>query len=394
MGRHDVRVGLAVFLCSLLSLSIGGRYSHSNPDERPSSCLVTEHTVVPDSVPRQKPSVLIIKVFATDISKPLASAVAVITSVSTGQAEESPLLNGQLIRQFTRPDEVSILVSAPGYTAVKRKMTIALSPQGNRYEFDAELDPAAINLTVWAVDRQTGKTIPGARFTLTGKTTGSRSITLAPDLTTGLSKIKLPAKGTYVLSSTANGYADFVKSIKLDSLENEARFILAAKPMPVAQKPVSKTIAASELPVVQPIVKKADTAPVTIPVRSVSAINTSPFEGVEKGRPIQLNTIYFDQSSPVLHPQFYTELDQLYEALTRNPSIKIEIRGHTDNQGDFDLNIKLSRDRCQAVIDYLVNKGISKNRLRAAGRGPIDPVSPNNNEENRKKNRRVEFVLF
>lgn len=138
------------------------------------------------------------------------------------------------------------------------------------------------------------------------------------------------------------------------------------------------------------------TAAVTIPsaVTPTAAVTTQPFGLIEKGKSIRLNKIYFDQSSPVLRPESYAELDQLYDVLTHDPSLRIEIRGHTDNQGEFDLNTQLSRDRCQAVIAYLIKKGIRKARLNAVGRGPLDPVAPNNNEENRRKNRRVEFVVL
>lgn len=114
----------------------------------------------------------------------------------------------------------------------------------------------------------------------------------------------------------------------------------------------------------------------------------------EKGKSVLLNSIYFEQSSAVLRPESTPQLNQLYDMLVRNPSTRIEIRGHTDNQGDFDANVQLSRDRCQAVVDYLAGKGIQKDRLKGVGRGPIDPVAPNNNEENRKKNRRVEFTTL
>ena len=68
-----------------------------------------------------------------------------------------------------------------------------------------------------------------------------------------------------------------------------------------------------------------------------------------------------------------------------NPTLKIEIRWHTDNVGDFNLNVKLSEDRCDAVIEYLAKNIVEKSRLQAMGRGSLDPISPNNTEENRQK---------
>jgi len=118
------------------------------------------------------------------------------------------------------------------------------------------------------------------------------------------------------------------------------------------------------------------------------------FDTFEKGKEVTLENIYFDQSSPVLRPESSSQLDHLVTILNQNPTIKIEIRGHTDNIGDFDLNVKLSRDRCQSVIDYLIQKGINASRLRALGRGPVDAIAPNHTEENRKRNRRVTFIVL
>ncbi|UFH53944.1 OmpA family protein [Spirosoma sp. KNUC1025] len=98
----------------------------------------------------------------------------------------------------------------------------------------------------------------------------------------------------------------------------------------------------------------------TSSIASVSAVTTKSFGVIEKGKTIRLNKIFFDQSSPVLRPESYTELDQLYSVLTQYPSLRIEIRGYTDNQGDFDLNTQLSRERCQAIVDYLSKKGFAE----------------------------------
>ncbi|GAB3809312.1 hypothetical protein GCM10028819_50540 [Spirosoma humi] len=321
-----------------------------------------------------------------------------MTSRVTNRTERVAIANGQLVRVFEKPDNLSIDVSAAGYKSAQRIMTITLSPQGNRYEFDAQLDRMTIGLTVSAVDRTTNKIIPDARFTISSKISGMTSITLTPDATTGLSKIELPSKGTYVVSSIAKGYADFVKPIKLDSAQNEARFILTASLKPETVKPQALpeiSVVGNASPPGPPIDKPTIPTPVDKPISSeVQTAVRQPFGAIEKGKPIQLNNIYFDQSSPVLRPQSFTELDQLAAVLLANLALQIEIRGHTDNQGDFDLNVKLSRDRCQAIIDYLLGKGIQKARLKAVGRGPIDPIAPNNNEENRRKNRRVEFVVI
>ena len=392
IGHHKLVVFCSALYC-LFFISSKGVGSH---------CLSTESAVlnqrvgvsfVADSSQKTNPSTLVIKVFAGNITTPLTSATAVITSVLTGKAERLALPAGQIYCTFNKADQLSIDISAPGYTTVNRKMTIPVSAQGNRYEFDAVLDKTTIGLTVFAVDRKTGNVIPDVRFTISGKTMGNNVITLTTNPATGSSKVELPGKGNYSLSSTANGYESFVKLIRLDSVQSEARVMLTQTQLPAGVQPVAKTSSAPEKPVTQAVAKVASAVPKVVTEKSTPSPVSSPLRKAEKGVPIRLPNVYFDQSSPVLRPESYTELNQLYDALTENPALQIEIRGHTDNQGDFDLNVKLSRDRCQAIVDYLVNKGIGKNRLKAVGRGPIDPIAPNNNEENRRKNRRVEFVV-
>ena len=397
MGQSIDRPGLVVFFFALYCLFGVNSTSSGHtglPTGRPFFKQETNPVSVGDSTQKTKPSTLVIKVFASNITTPLTSATAVITSILTGKVERLALPAGQIYCTFIKADQLSIDISAPGYTSVNRKMAIPVSPQGNRYEFDAELERIRISLKILAVDRQTRLAIPGVHFTINGINMGNKSINLTPDSTAGFAKVELPGKGIYSLGCAAEGYDDFVKSIKLDSAQNEARVILTAKRVPVETKSDAQKAVAKEIPPVSSPAKTAVSAPVAINTASVPAVAAKPLGKLEKGKLIALPNIYFDQSSPVLRPESYPELDQLADILKASPALQIEIRGHTDNQGDFDLNVKLSRDRCQAIVDYLVNKGIANNRLKAVGRGPIDPIAPNNNEENRKKNRRVEFVVF
>jgi outer membrane protein OmpA-like peptidoglycan-associated protein len=80
--------------------------------------------------------------------------------------------------------------------------------------------------------------------------------------------------------------------------------------------------------------------------------------------------------------------------LNKNPEIKIEINGHTDDVGTDVSNQVLSQDRAQSVVTYLQSKGISAGRLSAKGYGESKPDVPNNSDENRAFNRRVEFKIL
>jgi outer membrane protein OmpA-like peptidoglycan-associated protein len=80
--------------------------------------------------------------------------------------------------------------------------------------------------------------------------------------------------------------------------------------------------------------------------------------------------------------------------MKKYPKLSLEIRGHTDDIGGDEYNLKLSTERANEVMDLLINQGISPTKLIAKGFGKTKPLNPNDNDENRKKNRRTEFVIL
>lgn len=115
---------------------------------------------------------------------------------------------------------------------------------------------------------------------------------------------------------------------------------------------------------------------------------------IEMGGTYKLNNINFAKTLAELTPESYHILDELIIFLASNPNIKIAIHGHTDDVSDDASNLKLSTDRANAVMQYLIEKNINKERLSYKGFGESKPLVPNTNEENRAKNRRTEFVVL
>ncbi len=115
---------------------------------------------------------------------------------------------------------------------------------------------------------------------------------------------------------------------------------------------------------------------------------------LEIGKTFVLENIFFQFDKSALLPESFIELERLMKLLRDNPDMRIEILGHTDDKGGVDYNLKLSNERARSVVDYLVKRGITSNRLRFKGYGKSSPIATNSTEEGRAKNRRVEFKIL
>ena len=121
---------------------------------------------------------------------------------------------------------------------------------------------------------------------------------------------------------------------------------------------------------------------------------TDGLRNIEEGSALILNNIFFETGKSTLLPQSNAELDKIAEFLAEGTVSQIEISGHTDNVGSDELNLKLSQARAQAVVNYLVSKGINANMLQAKGYGKTRPIDTNLTEQGKSNNRRVEFFVL
>jgi outer membrane protein OmpA-like peptidoglycan-associated protein len=103
-----------------------------------------------------------------------------------------------------------------------------------------------------------------------------------------------------------------------------------------------------------------------------------------------VDAIYFESNSSKLKPASKQSLNKLFKTLLANPSLRIEIGGHTDSEGSTEYNLALSQKRAQAVVDYLINLGIGTDVLTAKGYGDTKPVTE---EKKSELNRRIEYKI-
>ena len=115
---------------------------------------------------------------------------------------------------------------------------------------------------------------------------------------------------------------------------------------------------------------------------------------IDIGNKVVLNNIFFDTNKFDIKPDSKAELQKLIEFLNQNPTVHIEISGHTDDKGNDLANQTLSENRAKAVYQYLIASGIKAQRLVYKGYGKSQPLVPNSTDENRSKNRRTEFKII
>jgi outer membrane protein OmpA-like peptidoglycan-associated protein len=118
---------------------------------------------------------------------------------------------------------------------------------------------------------------------------------------------------------------------------------------------------------------------------------------LQNGKSLILRNIFFDYNQASLRSRSKHELSKLYNFMKQNPLVSIQVSGHTDSRGDADYNLRLSKNRAQSVVDYLVRNGIPSRRLKAVGYGEIRPIARNENPDlsdnpvGRQLNRRIEI---
>jgi outer membrane protein OmpA-like peptidoglycan-associated protein len=116
-------------------------------------------------------------------------------------------------------------------------------------------------------------------------------------------------------------------------------------------------------------------------------------KGIASDGHVALYGILFDTDKTDIKPESAATIAEIAKFLKQGAGVKLYVVGHTDNVGLYDYNMGLSQRRAAAVVTELTTKhGIPAARLKPAGSGPLAPVAPNETEEGRAKNRRVELV--
>lgn len=260
---------------------------------------------------------------------------------------QKPVNLGYPINTFK--DENSILISADGELAFFASDREGGSGGLDIYEFKLydEAKPGQVTYMKGVVfDSKTGLKL-GAEFELIDLKSGSVEIRSGSDPVTGEFLVCLPAGRDYALNVSKNGYLFYSDNIALENLHTSV-------------SPMHKDV----------------------PLNPISA-----------GERIVLRNIFFETDKYELKEESLIELDRMIRLLEENPSITVEIGGHTDNTGTPEYNLTLSENRARAVYTYIVENAIAKDRLSYKGYGETRPIDSNETEAGRSVNRRTEFRI-
>ncbi|UII26430.1 OmpA family protein [Fulvivirga maritima] len=192
-------------------------------------------------------------------------------------------------------------------------------------------------------------------------------------------KIRYKKDYSIEVAASKTGYDKSFKSLRTDDLPDTLMIVMRKAEEKEKIEHIDPTQPEQPLVLSDQVVKKAE---------------------IKKGSVLVLENIYFAFGDAEIQSEALKDLDVLERFLINNPKVKIEISGHTDSKGDDELNLKLSQDRANNIRDYLIEKGISSDRIVAVGYGETKPMAPNenpdgsDNEEGRRKNRRTEVVIL
>ncbi|MDE5608829.1 MAG: OmpA family protein [Bacteroidales bacterium] len=249
----------------------------------------------------------------------------------------------------THEDEFALYVNARGDTAYYSRTGEDGYGKADIYAFPLyeQARPATVSFMRGNVyDEETGKPL-AAKFELISLKTKQVRIASQADARDGGFFVCLPCDEAFALNVSCPGYLFYSEHIALDG-----KHINTPLQKGIALKPIRKNAA------------------------------------------IVLNNIFYKTNQYTLEESSLAELGRIFTFLAQNPTVKVEIGGHTDDIGSESYNKTLSQKRAQAVADYLISQGIDPARLSAVGYGMEKPAVPNDSDENRALNRRTEMKIL
>ena len=287
---------------------------------------------------------LILNIFDEELFKPINSEIEIRNSkneVINTKIEQ--VKDGRFEIKIPIGDEYKFKINAQYFEPLEFVFDLKGIVQFDEFEKDAELKAQKVDFQIEISDEETQAGLP-VEVIITNLDKNEVIRTTANPNSEGKYIIKLRDGDSYNVSVSPKGYSYYNTTVNLKKKE-------APKKLEVKLKQL-----------------KEDTK-------------------------LTLNNITFEVNSAELKESSYKELQRVVKLMNDNPDIKIEISAHTDDVGSDAYNLRLSKRRANAVMNYLQEQNISTNRMISQGYGESKPLQPNDTEENRALNRRVELKI-
>lgn len=288
-----------------------------------------------------------LNVFDQEIYEPLEAKISVYEKEGMKPLDISPdmLSQGRYMLRLPIGSEYSITANKKFYNPFSIDLDLSGVVQFDQFERDMELKPKKREIEIDVSDEETEEGM-AVEIVITNMERNERIVREAKKNKDGKYMVELREGDRYEINvNSPKGYAFYNK--KLDMNEDKK-----SRKLDVKMKPL-----------------KAETK-------------------------LQLSNITFETNSAELDASSFEELDRVVKLLNDNDNIRIEISAHTDDVGSNTYNKRLSNRRAASVVEYLQENGVSREQLVSSGYGENQPLVPNNSEENRAKNRRVELEIL
>lgn len=331
---NPISVGLKVGLY----LQVGKQQKHQQknlPDK-----------VIPQAVP-QIDSIVHVKfeskVYNSKTNLPVIGTIIIRSNgniIKTAKSDE----NGKILIDLPKGNIYNVEIKAPGYVAQQQQLDLTNSASGV-YQ-NIALIPENKNIVLFAktIDAKTNVPV-NAKLTIKDANEQIKTIISDKD---GLLNVELPEGKIYKFDIEAPDYVSQSQTVDLTNVADVSRKEITLKPM----------------------VK------------------------VEKAVVLKFNSLNFQTGVDKLTPEQAEVLSSISQTLIENSETIIEVSGHTDNVGNPRKNIVLSKKRANAVVYYLISKGVNKSQLVAKGFGKTKPIADNRTKQGRFENRRVDFKII
>ncbi|MEO0211938.1 MAG: carboxypeptidase regulatory-like domain-containing protein [candidate division WOR-3 bacterium] len=374
---------------------------------------------------RTKPTecVVVGRVVDAETGTPIGNAVITFPQTTGMGVLNVEAAAGSFKAERVPPGTHTVQASAPGYQPGSQMITLKA---GESYTVEFRLTKETPNVAVVTgrvYNVKDNTSIANAYITITGGTSQPSPASSGSD---GIYRMENIAPGTYTIKCTAPGYKEVSEVINLakgqvlikdfpltpsvtkgmlvvhvvDKKTGNplpANLTFVGTNLPVATTDPSTGVWQGEVPTGAYTVNAVVTGGLTgyVPAVKTAVVNEGQatelrIEMVKKGITFTFRNIYFKKASAVLLPTAEPALNEILAIMNENPTIKIEIQGHTSTEGTTEYNQKLSQDRANSVRTWLIQRGVSADRLVAVGYGESQPeIYPDNTEPEREQNRRV-----